>query len=143
MVANNDEVIKGVENPSLVEAIKEHYEKNSEQSTNTLVSELLKATYLTAVMDDNMQIENGTLQVGSTLSLGTITDEEGRTLLPIFTDWIHLNDSVPGKSGFVMNAEWALSSGRDEFDGVVINHTGLALPIYKEFLSKLLSEKNA
>ena len=70
-------------------------------------------------------------------------DDEGRMLLPIFSDWVHLNESSPGKDGLVLSAEWAFSMAVEQYDGVVINHTRMALPIYKGFLVKILGVKNA
>jgi len=139
----NDKVIKGLENPNLLSAIKSHSDMNSNETFNELSIQLLKAEYLAAVMNDNMYIVDGIVQDGSTLGLGVIEDKEGKKLLPLFTDWVHLNESSPEKSGLVMNADWAFSMGKDQFDGVIINHTRMALPIYKGFLSELLSRKNA
>ena len=135
----NDKDIKAIENPGLVAAIKRHYENNSNQSAEELTAELIKAKYLAAIINADLEYKEDMIQKGSTFNLGIIEDADGRSLLPIFTDWIHLNESVPGKSGFVMSAKRAFTMGKDEFDGVVINHTGLALPIYKNMLAYLLS----
>jgi hypothetical protein len=143
MTPNSEAEVKAVENPSLVSAIREHHELNSNESADNLTAELSKANYLAAMMTNNMDIVDGIAQEGSTFGLGLIKDEEGRMLLPIFTDWIHLNESAPGKSGLVLSAGWAYSMGSEEFDGVVINPTGLALPLYKDFLQHLVARKNA
>lgn len=138
-----DEKIKAIENPMLLLAIKNYSENNSDETANELVKQLKVATFLAAMMDDSMKVIDGIVQEGSTFSLGIIKDDDGKSLLPIFTDWVHLSESVPGKSGFVMGAEWAFSMGKNQFDGVVINHTGMALPIYKGFLASLFGEQNA
>ncbi len=143
MNPSSDAEVKAVENPLLVLAIKEHHELNSNESADNLMAELSKATYLTAMMTNNMNIVDGIAQEGSTFGLGLIKDEEERMLLPIFTDWIHLNESAPGKNGLVLSADWAFSMGSDEFDGIVINPTGFALPLYKDFLQHLVARANA
>ena len=140
---DNDETVKAIENPELIAAIKKHYENNTDQSADELLPQLIKAKYLAAIMNENIVINEGVMQKGSTFDLGFIKDDQNRTLLPIFTDWIHLNKSASAKSGLVMSAEWAFSMGKDDFDGVVINHTGLALPIYKKLLIHLLNLINA
>jgi hypothetical protein len=143
MNPSTDAEVKAVENPSLVDAISNHNTSNSDESADNLMSELFKATYLTAMMTNNMNIIDGIAQEGSTFGLGLIKDEEDRMLLPIFTDWVHLDKFAPGKSGLVLSAGWAYSMGSDEFDGVVINPTGYALPLYKDFLKGLAARANA
>ena len=138
---DNNRVIKGVENPKLLSAIEKHLDDNSDETYNELVIQLRKGKYLAVMMNDNMKVVDGIVQQGSTLSLGLIEDDEGKMLLPLFTDWVHLAQSAPGKGGFVMDADWAFSMGKEQFDGVVINHTGMALPIYQKALSNLLNAK--
>lgn len=143
MNPGTDAEVKAIENPTLVEAIREHHVLGSDESAGNLMSELLKATYLTAMMTNDMKIVDGIAQQGSKFGLGLIKDEEGRMLLPLFTDWVHLNESAPGKSGLVLSAGWAYSMGSEEFDGVVINPTGFALPLYKDTLKNLAARASA
>ena len=143
MNPSSEAEVKAIENPSLVAAISVHYKADTNESADKLMSELLKSRYLTAMITNNMNIVDGVVQEGSTFGLGIIKDEQGRMILPIFTDWIHLNESSPGKSGLVLSAEWAFSMGSEEFDGVVVNPSGFALPLYSDFLKSLVARINA
>jgi hypothetical protein len=139
---NNTEA-QAVENPLLLEAIREHAEKGTDATATALVHQLKSATFLTAMLENNLNVDDGVVKEGSRFSVGLIEDDEGRMLLPIFSDWVHLNESSPGKDGLVLSAEWAFSMAVEQYDGVVINHTRMALPIYKGFLVKILGVKNA
>jgi hypothetical protein len=135
--------VKAVQNPFLLEAIKGHFEKGTDATANALVQQLKSATFLTAMIENNLEIEEGVVKKGSKFGIALIKDGEGRMLLPLFSDRVHLNESAPGKDGLVMSADWAFSMAIEQYEGVVINHTGMALPIYKDFLSKLIETKNA
>ena len=143
MNSDKPEAIDGVQNPSLIRAIRDHFENNSNETYDELFDQLRNASFLVALLENNLKTEEGVAQEGSNFSIALIEDNAGKMLLPIFTDWIHLNESAPGKDGIVLDSDWAFSMAIENYDGVVINHTGMALPIYNEFLKKITGEGNA
>ena len=66
MNPSTDTEVKAVQTPSLVDAISNHNTSNSDESADNLMSELFKATYLTTMITNNMNIIDGIAQEGST-----------------------------------------------------------------------------
>ena len=136
----DNNVNQQVENPSLVASIDVHHKQQSTESAAALIQELRSAHFLAPMDPTELGLHEGLTQDESKLAVALMTTDDGSVLLPLFTDLEHFSKNAPEMSGLVLEAmdayAFAISS---EFDGVVINPGGKALPVNSDMLAHILA----
>lgn len=148
---NNKEgidVTKAIENPNLLQAIKEHKENPDEEGNSKLTYALTSATFLALSYTDNLNMEHKNqneyiVKEGSSFNLHFISDDQGNSYLPIFTDWKHVKDfTADDVSGLIFPAKDIFNFfdlNEDNLKGIIINPGEEDCLLEKEHINMLIT----
>lgn len=143
---------RSTRNPALSRALEQLAKTGSDAAKDAVLEEIQRATYLIAVAREGALASNDTatgadgaaLPQQSELQILT-AEQDDLQFLPLFTDWQEIADYTNlDVQGLVMPAgdAWRFALADGNYDGVVINPAGDALPLGKpllEFLARAAS----
>lgn len=138
-----------VENPALLRALARLLSDPTEAAKDEVVSELRQATYLVAMISDELEIPadhhgQTVFGEGSEIQVLIAETDDGVAFLPLFTDWQAIGDYTDEKvNAIVMPAAeaWAFALHDEVYQGAVINPAGDALPLGRPMLEFLLADQ--
>lgn len=133
-----------VTNPGLLAALNAFAADQSEDHLDGLLTELNQAVYLVATLLDEANVQETdtpgdiVFKKGSVIQVIAAADDDGNSLLPLFTDWdaIKLWTQDPVQT-LVMPAADAWSFALGDYNGVIINPAGPSLPLNRPQVEEL------
>lgn len=135
-----------VTNPALSAALAANAQHDTLDTRRELTRELLQATFLVAILTDEVQETPGevpdqaTWQPGSRFSVLLAGDGQSGRMLPLFSDWEALRQWTDQPvSGLLMPAAeaWVFALADDTYSGVVLNPATDCLTYRRPALAQL------
>ena len=135
-----------VVNPDLVNAIAAFANQRGPETLLQLQMQLGRAVYLVPMLTDAAVPSPAgpagqiTFQQGSQLKLLTCQDPDGRSVLPLFTDWQQIQawtDEPVSTLVLPASDAWTFIIREGSFAGAVINPAGMALPLNSSLIQDL------
>lgn len=123
------DINKPITNETLVKAIEGFEQKQNKETQGIFLAELKNSKLLAPIeIEEDIPLDSSgiTLEENINMKFFSITDSQGKTFLPAFTDWAELrkwNDSSNVQT-LIMNYERyksMISNSRDNYSGFVIN----------------------
>lgn len=134
-----------VTNPALTAALDALLAADTAASRQQVAEQLEQATYLVAILDDELRTTPGTapgqvtLQAGSRFGVLTCDDGEGGQVLPVFTDWETVRSWTDQPvSALVMPAGEAWSFAQaGSYAGVIVNPANQGIFLSADVVARL------
>jgi SseB protein N-terminal domain len=135
---------KPVENPALVHALERAAREKSNAAKEALLVEVRKATYLAAILSDELKTSPGKTPGSVTINEGSLIkfigyEKDGKNYMPLFTDWNAVRAyTKQDVDAFILRAPDAWSFVLNgKFAGVVINPAGSAFTLERSMIESL------
>jgi hypothetical protein len=142
------DVNKPVENPALVRALERAAREKSNAAKDALLVEVRKATYLAAILSDELKTTPSKTPGNVTIEAGSLIkfigyEKDGKNYLPLFTDWSAVRAYTKSDvNAFILRAPDAWSFVLNgKFAGVVINPSGSAFILDRSMIESLQKTK--
>lgn len=143
------DINQAVSNPALSAALDALTRADTAATRQQAALEIGRATYLVAILDDEIRSTPGrgpgeaTWQAGSRFGVLTADDGQDGQVLPLFTDWdaIRAWANRPVSALVMPAAEaWAFALAGDTYSGVVLNPAQQGIFIAREALRGMTSD---
>ncbi|HKA31883.1 MAG TPA: SseB family protein [Candidatus Binatia bacterium] len=138
------DVNKPVENPALVRALERASHEKSTAAKEAVLGEVRKATYLAAILSDELKTSPGKTPGSVMIEAGSLIkfigyEKDGKNYLPLFTDWYAMRAyTKQDVNAFILRAPDAWSFVLNgNFAGVVINPAGSAFTLERPMIESL------
>ena len=134
-----------VANPALTAALDALIQADTPATRQQVAEQLEQATYLVAILDNELRSTPGqapgqvTLQAGSRFGVLTCDDGEGGLVLPVFTDWEAVRSWTDRPvSALVMPAgeAWQFAQA-GSYAGVIVNPANQGIFLAAEVVARL------
>ena len=121
------------DNSALMNAMKEHGEKNNDHTLYVMIKELVESRVMVPIKAVGQQVavegENTIFSVdeGDQVEVMELLDPDGRRVLPLYTDWKQLRKRVPAEYGAMVRPTrqaCAFAIGAKFDGGAVVNPNG-------------------
>ena len=148
------DVNKPVSNPGLKKAISAFYAEKTEANLQLFVNELKSATFLMVIMNDGLKFTPtdsagvGVFEKGSKINFYMLTDSNGNSFHPLFTDWHEIDlwfESREGISGLISPAldTFRFIQSDAKVTGLVINPASDNWTMTQQQIQTFLTENQA